>query len=480
MATLAATSPPAAGAAKRRKLLAIASPTAVVDEGEMKITDLPEWAIREIIDYIPKTSRALLALALTTDSASWRDIHWNKSAPKSVLEWFKKGPMSSKKTMRPSAITKAILSPRNEDEEDLWEEINFEDNCWVLCADLTDDDIAGMLACINAVQKLKRLYLTHCENITGRALEPLRGSTVLERLDLSLVGNHQIAFKECGLLETDVIPTLNSIIGCQHHSLKHIQFPYLWRKELDSFVRYILGCKREIQTGYFARFLQKYDETEYQQSIRCQNCNINCRERLSICREDERKYFGTQHFTCYDCLNHYCYNCKDEEGQFYLTFCVLCEKFRCKYCMTMKPCQSCRQGAFTQELQQGYSERNYISFMCNDCKDDDRKCEECGHVFCKNCQDEMQWCTTCPRSRCETCMNTLRCEHEICQARTCGTCRNNNHEDYEGVVETCRGCWKNLCFTHRLNACKQNWDTSCRECVVIIAPKLASRYEQTD
>eukprot|EP00985_Skeletonema_marinoi_P000098 scaffold25_cov69-Skeletonema_marinoi.AAC.12 len=329
MVTLAATSI-AAGVAKRRKLLATASTAAIVDDSEIKIIGLPEWAIREIIDYIPKTSRALLALALTTDSASWRDIHWNKSAPKPILSWFKKGPTSRKKSMRPSAITNIILSPKNEDEGNLWEEINFDVNEWLLCIELTDDDIAGMLACINAVQKLKRLYLTHCENITGRALEPLRGSTVLERLDLSLVGNHQHSWRECQLLETDVIPILDSILDRENHSLKHLQFPYIWRKELDSFDRNLLGCEREIQTGYFARFLQKYNETDYQQSIRCQNCNTNCRELLSICREDERKYFGTQHFTCYDCLSHYCYNCSDEDAQFYLNFCDLCDKFRCK------------------------------------------------------------------------------------------------------------------------------------------------------
>eukprot|EP00984_Skeletonema_dohrnii_P008387 scaffold3078_cov83-Skeletonema_dohrnii-CCMP3373.AAC.4 len=128
----------AATAAKLSRLI-ISSPT---DE-EIKITNLPEWAIREVIDYIPKTSRALLALSLTTDSASWRDIHWNKSAPKSILTWFKKGPTRRKQSMRPSAITKAILSPKNADEEDLWEEINFDDNERSLCISLTDDDIAG-------------------------------------------------------------------------------------------------------------------------------------------------------------------------------------------------------------------------------------------------------------------------------------------------------------------------------------------------
>src|SRR6056300_1875072 len=104
------------------------------DDTMITIYDLPEYAIREIIDYIPKTSRALLALALTTDSSSWREIHWCKSSPKSILTWFKKKDKkkggssgSSGKIKRPSAITKIILSAKNAEEENLWEEIDLSD-----------------------------------------------------------------------------------------------------------------------------------------------------------------------------------------------------------------------------------------------------------------------------------------------------------------------------------------------------------------
>lgn len=165
---------------RRRRLL-------TTGENDMKITDLPDWAIKEVITYIPKTSRALLALALTTDSSSWREVHWDKSAPKSILSWFNNTTIT--KMMRPSAITKAILSPRNEEEEEnnnMWEEINFEDNDISLCWKLNDDDIAGILACTNSVKHLKYLFLPDCMEITGRALEPLRGSSILEQLDVCI------------------------------------------------------------------------------------------------------------------------------------------------------------------------------------------------------------------------------------------------------------------------------------------------------
>lgn len=306
-------------AGKRRKLFAISpavagGATADYDDEEIKITHLPEWAIREVIAYISKTQRALLALALTTDSASWREIHWHRSAPTSILSWFKKG-STRKKMKRPSAITRTILSPMTEDEKNIWEEINFDDNDSFLCACLTDNDVAGMLVCINAVKELKRLYLANCISITGRALEPLRGSNIIEAIDLSLGNNYPLHCEQ--LLPEDVIPILSAIIGSKNHSLRHLHFPRGWRKLFHV-------------NFYFERFLEKYNQTKHQQNILCQNCRVDCYEALSLCRVD-KNYLGIQHFTCYDCLSHYCYNCKDEDGHFYLPFCRFCEKFRCRY-----------------------------------------------------------------------------------------------------------------------------------------------------
>jgi hypothetical protein len=449
--------PAAAAAASKLSRLSISSPA----DKETKITDLPEWAIREIIDYIPKTSRALLALALTTDPASWREIHWNKSAPKSILSWFKKGP-TNKKMKRPSAVTKIILSPKNADEENMWEKIDFADVGFGLCFKLTDDDIAGMLACINAVQQLKSLYLTYCIKITGRALEPLRGSNILEQLDLSLHGNHHgdmFPLYADFLEQTEVIPILYSIIGRESHSLRHLNFPIRWPRSADS--------------GYFDRFLETYNQTEYQQSIRCRNCSVNCRESLSLYREDER-FLGLQNFTCYDCLNHYCYNCKDDEGQFYLTFCNMCVKLRCKDCQLMKSCRSCSL-SINEEFDGAYFGRNNVSFMCKDCCEH-RQCDLCEHFFCHHCQDEMEFCDGCNKRGCEDCMQLMYCEYGDCEERQCANCRNVDAGG-ERAVDSCTACSNTFCFKHRLEYCKEDWDNSCTECLRMIAPRLAHGYE---
>lgn len=236
-----------------------------------------------------------------------------------------------------------------------------------------------MLACINSVQRLKRIYLTRCYNITGRALEPLRGSTVIERIDLSLrpKRGYNFGWGWGKLLHIHVLPILHSIIDREHHSLKHIQFPRF------DFVELAEKC------GYFQQFLLKYDATGYHQNAVCRKCSVDCNRSLSIFRDDNKDYIGVQKFTCYDCLNHYCYNCKDDEGQFYLTFCKLCEKWRCKDCQVMKPCRPCidflGDGEGTVDSVDDYILRNDVSFICKECIDEDHECGKCGDVFCPRC-----------------------------------------------------------------------------------------------
>lgn len=60
-----------------------------------------------------------------------------------------------------------------------------------LCAKLSDDDINASLLCINAQLTLKKMILSGCTNIVGQGLESLRGSTVLQMIDLSLVGKFE-------------------------------------------------------------------------------------------------------------------------------------------------------------------------------------------------------------------------------------------------------------------------------------------------
>jgi hypothetical protein len=74
---------------------------------------------------------------------------------------------------------------------------------------LTDDDVAGLLTCVDA-----QTNITGCINITGRGLEPLRDSFVLDHIDLSLVRLHESPDMKCKplLSEACVLPILDGIV----------------------------------------------------------------------------------------------------------------------------------------------------------------------------------------------------------------------------------------------------------------------------
>lgn len=102
-----------------------------------------------------------------------------------------------------------------------WESLDFGDIEKSLAAKLTDDIVHMVLNCIDAKTRLKTLKMAGCVNITGIGLEPLRGSAVLELLDLSLVGQSEkpLDVSDPMLSEEVVIPILDSVIcgsSCFH------------------------------------------------------------------------------------------------------------------------------------------------------------------------------------------------------------------------------------------------------------------------
>ena len=88
-------------------------------------------------------------------------------------------------------------------------------------------DLGAALSCIDAVNTLNRLKLTACVNIIAIGLMPLKDSVVLEQIDLSLVHEHSMdIYRRVPLLsEKNVIPILDSIVGKEGSSLKHVQLP---------------------------------------------------------------------------------------------------------------------------------------------------------------------------------------------------------------------------------------------------------------
>ncbi|KAL7539461.1 hypothetical protein ACHAXR_009305, partial [Thalassiosira sp. AJA248-18] len=168
----------------------------------LHITALPESVLEHLSAYLSKPSRAMFAVAMTAPSESWAKSNCER---------------------QPSSASKAIISSSSEK----WDHLDFLDIEKGLARGLSDNDLCGILVCIDAVSKLKRLKLTGCVNITGHGLEPLSDSTVLEQIDLSLVGQHKtpVIYPEPLISEEAVFPILHSILDAEDSSLKSMQLP---------------------------------------------------------------------------------------------------------------------------------------------------------------------------------------------------------------------------------------------------------------
>ena len=148
----------AEGSAKRRKVV---PPPASAAGGLVGILCEPHL-LSHVAAFLPKPSRALLAVALNAPSSS---PMWDDAAG---LEG------------RLSAGSRAVLST------DDWEELDF---CAVdertLQTNLTDDELRATLACIDAPNKLRKLMMHYCgKTFSGHGLDILRGSLVIEQISL--------------------------------------------------------------------------------------------------------------------------------------------------------------------------------------------------------------------------------------------------------------------------------------------------------
>lgn len=164
----------------------------------MNINDLPVEVLTNVASFLPTPSRALFAVSLTAPSSSWVD---------------------SREERQLSETSKAIMSPSSQ-----WEILDFEEVEKSLAKKLTDNDLYAVLSCTK--QTVKQLKLTGCINTTGWGLAPLRGSTALELLDLSLLKMNP---RPKPMFSQDIIiPILDSIISVQGSSLKHVRYPHQW------------------------------------------------------------------------------------------------------------------------------------------------------------------------------------------------------------------------------------------------------------
>ncbi|EJK67048.1 hypothetical protein THAOC_11967 [Thalassiosira oceanica] len=102
-----------------------------------------------------------------------------------------------------------------------WEVLDFGSLDKRLASRLADDDLAAVLLGIAGASSVKRLRLTGCRGITGRGLDPLRSSSVIEQLDISCEPGGSLS-------EELVASILHDIINTESCSLRQLQLPKKW------------------------------------------------------------------------------------------------------------------------------------------------------------------------------------------------------------------------------------------------------------
>ena len=405
-------------------------------------TYLPNDQLVQICSYLPKISSALFAVALTAPSESWRNYNWKK---------------------QPLGAGKAIVLASS------WEVLDFVEVEAPLAQILDDDDVGALLACIDAVNKVKRLKLTGCLSIKGSGLQPLAGSSVLEQIDLSLVKEHENLRQDGSISILDAIPILLTIVQKSGSHLKQFQPYYKWWKR-DSLVN--------AEITALDSFLTEYAQLLNSRPFNCLECSSeqDCTgSRVVIGANGAlncalRKYHGLQQFTCYSCLENFC-NARERDyslcfscGKSYCSDCMAsescghCENAHCKLCINNIECDKCETEAMVCN---GCAVKSTCCVchgsegkVCGDCKNmeecfncDKPICEDCA-IFCDSCESKgcrqgycghlMLKCDGCSNTSCVECgvEEDAVQQCEICESTFCGDCRENPDVNYS---RCCRG-----------------------------------------
>jgi hypothetical protein len=273
---------------------------AAVDSSPQRITclsDLPVEPLSYVANFLTAPSRALFAVAFEESFGISSNNQW----------------------------TTAIAGNQ-------WDVLDFGEIETELAAKMSDDDIEKVLLCIDAVNTLKRMKLTNCVNITGAGLRPLRGSAMIEQIDLSLVGDHQnpILSPEPAIAGEIVLPILDSIIS-REGNLKHLHFPHVWRK------------RRPIDSEFYA-FLGRCNQMWGNGDT---HLCLECEEVLPLTgdnwfeTQNQSHMFGVQNNTCGACLKLYCIHCMSDDvvDGFMIDFCQTCDRNYCIECSAIEFCE---------------------------------------------------------------------------------------------------------------------------------------------
>eukprot|EP00984_Skeletonema_dohrnii_P029705 scaffold20552_cov161-Skeletonema_dohrnii-CCMP3373.AAC.8 len=385
----------------------------------------------DIADFLPKTSRALLAVALTAHPASFRESGW-KGQPNAVS----KAIISSKRAdysfdtildelceeargetdangQRPSLKRYMHSTSYSTDEYDLrfreslsdqlmkyyncaWEVMDFVDIPVSLASRLTDDDLGAVLVCIGAINNLKRLKLTHCFNVVGHGLEPLKISNALEKLDLGLYRDFEspfwrvhsrevrsLHFREVKLSEGPVCDIIDSILRREGgSSLRRLQYPFEW---CNDFVVQKEGSFETIMNDNMDQIIRSGRMIEFVGHNTAALNTISCSVYFGFVSNAE--FCSSIHDVWETDLVDHCMSCNERSFE----VCIHCNQILCDAdcsndsinCTVCKitSCPRCQADASVADVVT-YCDSDYCELFCpecrlSSCRNGDNDCNDC-------------------------------------------------------------------------------------------------------
>jgi len=359
------------------------SSTHIMDKQTQSLIGLPHEQLVMIADYLPKTSRALLAVALTAPSKSFRAA-WKgelSDPAKVVMSSLKP---SYKYSSRPRYANSNQFRHETQSEKKERERLKeyYELASWEildtrdikdLAKKLTDDDIGAILVCIDAKNKLQKLKLFNCQKISGVGLESLHKSMMLEEIAAPNPGKSMS--KE--LLSS----MINSILDMDGHSLRKLQLPIRWRRgkaRNESPVK-------EVLTRFNEMLVNNRD-------VKCVQCNNEPWLYWDEDYEDDDPFF---HLTCFTCFKSICNKCIegseasgwDDVDAPKIKNCNRCNLLLCNDCGNHSECQSCKSCfcslcAKEEGVDAAFSCHDFECYpTCMGCSSTNDSCKECHEMF---------------------------------------------------------------------------------------------------
>ncbi|KAK1735777.1 hypothetical protein QTG54_013483 [Skeletonema marinoi] len=398
------------GSSKRRRVAVNVS-----SSGVKILYDLPIEPLVYVANFLSMSSRAMFALALADDGS------FTESNSRQIVG-------------------------------DECETLDFGDEK-ELAAKLSDGDIDAILRRVDAVNKLKILRLTNCINITGVGLESLRGSDIIEKIDLSLVGEHedQSLLPEPPISCEHVLPILDTIINVEGGALKYLHFPRHWRLN-------------ESTGSDFHHFLDRFNQMLCVRGLnRCLKCNGE--RELTVELGFSLDDYGIQFSTCYACSKHYCEDCSVIHDDCNMNLCLKCGRVYCSDCSVANACGSCATSFCAQCIAPAQCS-GCEEILCDTCR---CHCQNCQRSYCDDCHAENE-CDVCRSIGCGECLASYR-ECEDCYFGHCADC-----VEEAGInrMHSCEDCGRQQCIHCRLRR-PYPIESSCSGCFKIISEPWISR-----